>query len=105
MWCNPCTAAHIVLYANTEAFNHRSQLSCTPGPGQTRGFYQGGGKIFKALQEAAHTIFFAPSVSGQSYNRGGKHLLPSFIMISLSLLFWHFIFSKTVSPNKHAGIK
>ena len=32
MGCNSCTAIlRVVLYANMEAFNHRSQLSCTPG--------------------------------------------------------------------------
>ena len=32
VWRNSCTAIRVVLYANTKAFNHRSQLSCTPGP-------------------------------------------------------------------------
>ena len=36
----------------------------------------------------------------------GVHFLTSFIMILLSLLFWHFgilAFSKTVIPNKHGN--
>ena len=59
-------------------------------------FLSEGGKIFQAARKARN-IFLAPpvrvlppSVWGQSYNRGDKYFLPSFIMIWLSVLFWHF---------------
>ena len=54
----------------------------------------------------AKFVILPPSCVGKSYNRGGQTLmLPSFIMIWLSVLFWHCFFLKTVSPNKHTGIK
>ena len=50
---------------------------------------------------------FCPSMCGwvRMLLQSSKHLLPSFIIIWLSVLFWHCNFSKIVSPNEHTGIK
>ena len=58
-------------------------------------------KQFKLLPFFCPSLFnFPPSLlGGQVITEGGKHVLSSFIMICLSELFWHCIFSKTVSPN------
>ena len=69
--------------------------------GWTIGFCQGGGHNI-----SSPSLDFCPPLrGGKVLTEGGKHLLPSLIMICLSVLFWHCIFLKRVSPNKHTGIK
>ena len=49
--------------------------------------------------------FLPPFVWGQSYNRGGQTFVTFIHHDLVSVLFWHCIFLKKVSPNKHMGIK
>ena len=62
----------------------------TSSRGRLKVFARGGHNISKKVAPPCKNL--APLCVEASCNRGGKYLLPSFIMIWLSELFWHCIF-------------